>query len=524
MSFPFEWNSYADQPHNVAPKSERLRYHLRHAGAYFALAGANLRRAWPALARYRRLWKDMYGRPATIGGGAVACAVSETGERGEEIAGLLADAGVGATLVRAASWERDELGRRERFVRLLRDRGIEVTLALIQRRDDVLDAAGWRGFLEEVFDRFGPLCPRFEIGHAWNRTKWGVWSHREYLGLAKPAFEIAPRAGVKLVGPAVIDFEFHLYPVTLPRLPFDKISSLLYVDRVGAPENKQFGWSASRKLALLRGVVDASGARDRGLWITEVNWPLAGTGPWSPAAGRPNVGEGEQADYLVRYYVLMLASGLVERVYWWQLAAPGYGLIDSREEPWRRRPAFHAFRRLRAALEGSEYLGVDDGAGERGDRNVASASATEAEPKEPAVEKAEYSGSSRGLLGGEGVSPQSFQSRVGHERSESERIRQAPAQPLREERMRAARRRLKRGGIAGPRALERTGTKEGPLRLFRFRGAEGEFAIIWTTGPSERIRFNRPIRRIVDRDGREVRLSSTGIEITGSPLYVYFGR
>jgi hypothetical protein len=37
-------------------------------------------------------------------------------------------------------------------------------------------------------------------------------------------------------------------------------------------------------------------ARGRaGLWITEVNWPLAGTGAFSPAAGKPNVGEDEQA-------------------------------------------------------------------------------------------------------------------------------------------------------------------------------------------------------------------------------------
>jgi len=360
MSFPFEWNPYADQPHNVAPRSERFRRHLRHAGSYFAIAGANLRRLVPGLRRYRRYMKEMHRVPVTIGPGAMSCAVSPAGPKDAEALDLLTETGVGHTLVRVPSWERGKLAEHEAFVRVLRGRGFEVTLALVQRRSDVLEPDSWRAFLEEVFSRFAPLVSIFEIGHAWNRTKWGVWDHREYVRLAEPAFEIAPRFGAKLAGPAVIDFEFHLYPVTLPRLPFDKVTSHLYVDRMGAPENKQFGWSAVKKLALLKAAVDVSARAGRDVWITEVNWPLAGTGPYSPAAGKPNVTEEEQADYLIRYYVLLLASGLVERITWWQLAAPGYGLVDNREEPWRRRPAFHAFRTLRARLGGSVFEGLGE--------------------------------------------------------------------------------------------------------------------------------------------------------------------
>jgi hypothetical protein len=360
MSFPFEWNPYADQPHNVASRSERFRHHLRHAGSYFAIAGANLCRLVPGLRRYRRYMKEMHRVPVPIVPGAMSCAVSSAGPKDAEALDLLAETGVGQTLVRVPSWERGKLAAHEAFVRALRDRGFEVTLALLQRRSDVLESGSWRAFLEEVFSRFAPLVSAFEIGHAWNRTKWGVWDHREYVRLAEPAFELAPRFGAKLAGPAVIDFEFHLYSVTLPRLPFDKVTSHLYVDRMGAPENKQFGWSAVKKLALLKAVVDVSSRAGRDVWITEVNWPLSGTDPYSPASGRPNVTEEEQANYLVRYFVLLLASGLVERITWWQLAAPGYGLVDTREEPWRRRPAFHAFRTLRARLEGSVFEGLGE--------------------------------------------------------------------------------------------------------------------------------------------------------------------
>ena len=83
----------------------------------------------------------------------------------------------------------------------------------------------------------------------------------------------------------------------------------------------------------------------------------------APAAGKPNVTEEEQADYLVRYYVLLLASGLIERITWWQLAAPGYGLVDSREPAWRARPSYRALRTLVEMLAGSEFTGgtIEDG-------------------------------------------------------------------------------------------------------------------------------------------------------------------
>ena len=373
MSFPFEWNPLADQPHNVAPRSERFRHHLRHAGSYFEIAGANLRRLGPGLLRYHRAMKHLYREQVSIPPGAFGCAVSPAPVPGSapgrapsaagdaRVLDLFGETGASRALVRLASWERrnEDLAAREALVRGLRDRGVDVLLALLQRRADVLDPGSWRAFLEEAFGRFAPLVSAFEIGHAWNRTKWGVWDHREYLSLAEPAFELAPRFGVKLAGPAVIDFEFHLYAVTLPRLPFDAVTSLLYVDRKGAPENGQCGWTAEKKLALLKAAVDTAArpGAGRGLWITEVNWPLAGTGAFSPAAGKPNVSEDEQADFLVRYYVPCLASGHAERVYWWQLVAPGYGLVDDRESPWRRRPAFRAFAELRRRLEGSVFEG-----------------------------------------------------------------------------------------------------------------------------------------------------------------------
>lgn len=356
MSFEFRWNPFTDQPHNIAPRKERFLHHFRHAGSYVSLVLSNLRKAHAVLPLYREYRKKMFKEQVNIDT-PFALSVSPSREQDEEVVEALKELGICRSLVRIPSWEREKLEVFQEFMKHLAENDIELTIALLQQRNDVLDPSCWEGFLEDVFSRFAKFSSFFEIGHAWNRTKWGVWDYKEYLNLAHPAVSLSKKYNAELVGPAVIDFEFHLYPPVLRAIPFDKVSSLLYVDRVGAPENKQFGWDTPRKVALLKAVVDGSSRGKRDLWITEVNWPLKGTGKYSPASGRPNVSEEEQADYLVRYYILCAASGFVERIYWWQLVAPGYGLIDSRGKEWRRRPSFYAMKTMVSQLERSLFKG-----------------------------------------------------------------------------------------------------------------------------------------------------------------------
>jgi len=350
----FRWNVYADQPHNIASRKERLKRHLKYGASYLSLVGSNLRWAYPVLSLYRKYRERMYREPSRIES-PFAVSVSPAGEKNEEVIKNLKEIGVNKTLVRIPSWDRKKLGLYEKFIELLTNNKFEVTIAMLQNREDVLSPIRWQSFVKEVFSRLGRRDSFFEIGHAWNRTKWGVWDYKEYLKLAAAALSFAHDHGVKLVGPAVIDFEFHLYPAVLKAVPFDKVSSLLYVDRQGAPDNAQFGWTTAKKVALLKAIIDSCSQKGRDCWITEVNWPLKRTGKYSPASGKPNVSEDQQADYLVRYFVICLASGLVERIYWWQLVAPGYGLIDSRPREWRQRPSFSALRTLIKNLEGSTF-------------------------------------------------------------------------------------------------------------------------------------------------------------------------
>ena len=161
----------------------------------------------------------------------------------------------------------------------------------------------------------------------------------------------------------MIDFEYHVTAAVLNLaglgLRFDGVSALLYVDRRGAPENRQAGLDTEGKVTLLKAIADTARNADGRVYLTEVNWPLR-EGPHSPAGRAVSVGEEEQADYLVRYYLAALGTGLVERVFWWQIVAKGYGLVDPGEggRELRRRPSFFALKTLAAQLGGATLEAV----------------------------------------------------------------------------------------------------------------------------------------------------------------------
>jgi hypothetical protein len=247
----------------------------------------------------------------------------------------------------------------------LAQNGIDVVISIPQSREAVNDRDSWKAHIKETFDAFSPYCKYFIIGHTPNRGKWGIWDFgmNEYKSLFGTAREVAREyKGIKLIGPSIIDFEWEYMLAILDSLHSDDIdivNSLLYVDGKGAPENKQMGFNTSDKVTLIYAVANIY-SQGIPLWITEVNWPLKGQEEYSPAGG--GVSEENYANFLVRYNTLVTCSGFVERIYWWQLIAKGYGLIDSTSGHLRKRPALYTLKTLRSQLIGSTYLSrISDG-------------------------------------------------------------------------------------------------------------------------------------------------------------------
>jgi hypothetical protein len=353
------WDHLSDQPHQHATRGEKLKIRLADSPSHLRELAIAIRAAPGVWRRYRDLQQRLYSTPTTFGG--VGLAVRPWTDDPEIQLREISELGVGPVLIRLHPWE-DDHAAEENLAEALAGKGHELAFVIPQNRDLVRDRGRWRAAVEELSERFSPFGRRFQVGQAINRSKWGVWTRSEYADLYLEAAEILRRSeGVEVMGPAVIDFEFlallGLLEVRIPGLDFDIVSSLLYVDRRGAPENRQLGMDTVDKVALLRAIAEVGRNSSDRCWITEVNWPLW-EGPHSPAGKSVSVGEEEQADYLVRYYLLTLGTGLVERVYWWRLIARGYGLISpANTGALRRRPAWHAFRALVNQLEGATFLG-----------------------------------------------------------------------------------------------------------------------------------------------------------------------
>ncbi|HEX6203975.1 MAG TPA: lipopolysaccharide kinase InaA family protein [Thermoanaerobaculia bacterium] len=348
------WDPLSDQPHLHAGKLAKLGSRLRDAPAHArhaAAAGRLLPRAWR---RLREIEAAGTGAPAPFAGAGVAVRPWPA-----DPAGLLSavdDLGVRHALVRLHPWQ-DDHGDEEALAAALAGRGIEVSFSLPQSRELVRDPARWRAAVRELAGRFAPHGRRFVVGQAVNRSKWGVWSPEEYRALAAAAAEeLRGHRGIEVLGPAVIDWEPHatagyLGLAGMPR--FDALASLLYVDRRGAPESRQSGYDALRKATFLAALAEVAPACEPRSWITEVNWPLR-EGPHSPAGRLVAVDEETQADRLVRYFVPLLGSGRVQRIFWWQVIARGYGLVAPEADgTLRRRPSWQAMATMLRQLAGT---------------------------------------------------------------------------------------------------------------------------------------------------------------------------
>jgi len=258
--------------------------------------------------------------------------------------------GVRHILLRVPLWETERLEEHVAFVESLPE--CTFAICIMQDGEHVADADLWRRNLRRVVRAFWPRVTDFQIGQGINRSKWGFLSVAQFLEFASEAEELRDEfPGIRFVGPSVLDFETtpflrsiaHGYPIS-----WDVVSCGLYVDRRGSPRNRQMlFFDFTQKIYRFASCILLANKGSRRMWITEVNWPLSGEGSFAPTGEAECVSEEEAAIYLREYYEDAWKSQLLERVYWWQLVAKGYGLMDTEDDgSLRKRPAYHAFKRL----------------------------------------------------------------------------------------------------------------------------------------------------------------------------------
>ncbi|HEC12739.1 MAG TPA: hypothetical protein ENI80_05745 [Acidiferrobacteraceae bacterium] len=346
------WDPHSDQPYRITP-AQKHRLAPAALGEY-AITLLTALSLSPAIG-----WRYLFDRPNPTSMTTrqfVGLGISLDAGYPDEAVEMVNELGVKELLLRVPVWD---LERIDEYVAYAgRFQGCRFLINVLQHRDSVRDHNAWRESLRTIFENFKYITTDFQIGNASNRSKWGCRHTGEYLRLLEIAEEVREKyPDIRLVGPSVIDFEpLAMIRALLNRRHYhlDKVSALLYVNRRGAPVNRQFGiFDLKAKLRLFNAIASLSGHGSGKLWITEFNWPLLDTKPYTPNSGRPQttVDPELQAHCLKDYYRIARQSGCVEKVYWWQLIAPGYGLVDSRGGQLQKRPAYYA---LKALLRDSE--------------------------------------------------------------------------------------------------------------------------------------------------------------------------
>ena len=355
MKEPFMWDCYSDQPAQLKDrvfkkqmrKKESFSLFKTIVIALFILPISLL--AMPFVKRKEIDSKDFF----SIG--------IEFDREPELTLEYLQELNTSRVLLRVKLWELHKLEELKLFLQKLTDK--KVTLKILQDRENIEDLKLLEDNLEQIFTTLHGLVDIYEVGSTINRAKWGFFSVNEYTRFYKTAYDlkISKFPNIKLIGSAVIDFEYHFTAHTLFNLSsyrYDGVSSLLYVDRRGAPENTQLGFSLSDKIAWLSTMVWLSPKVSQELHITETNWPLSDTAPYAPTSEHECVSEELYSNYMLRYYLLSFASQQVDSVSWHQLIAPGYGLIDSRNGIVKRE-AFDTYKFMVQNLSKAQFLRLD---------------------------------------------------------------------------------------------------------------------------------------------------------------------
>ena len=355
MKEPFKWDNYSDQPAQLKDRTFKKMMRKRQLGSHLQTLFTALiifpisLMAMPFVKR-KSIKQDEF----------IALGVDFEREC-EATHELLEELGVQNILLRCKLWEMDKLDDLALFIDKHSQK--QITLKILQDRENIEDLVLLEKNLDAIFSKLGDEVAIYEIGSTINRAKWGFFSVGEYNKFFKVAYDLkkSKYPNLTLIGSGVIDFEYHFTAHTLfnfCKYKFDGISSLLYVDRRGAPENTQLGFTLSDKIAWLSTMLWLSPKTAKKTYITEVNWPLKGTAPYAPTSEKECVSEEEYANYMLRYYLLAFASQQIDSVSWHQLIAPGYGLVDNRDGI-KKRVAFKTFKFMLETLKSAQFLRLD---------------------------------------------------------------------------------------------------------------------------------------------------------------------
>lgn len=349
MNNHFIWDSYSDQPHIIKDRAFKKAVRKKAWLDYLTMALSSLL----ILPLSAALMKFFRGKAKVSNIDLVGIGVNLDKDDGKNTQqNLIEELGVKNLIIRVALNDIENIDRYVEFAKSFGEKNILINI--IQNRENLENHQLLRENLAIIFTKFSSISDEFQIGTTINRLKWEIFSIKEdYI----PMFEVAQSIRdskfphIKLLGPSVIDFEYY-YNVramfNMKKIKYDITSALLYVDRRGSPQNTQYGiFDLKNKIDLLYSLVKLSPkTTSDDIYITEVNWPIKNTAPYAPTSEKECVSCEDYTQYMIDYFKIARDSGKIKRVYWHQLIAPGYGLVDNRDDKIVKYPQFYALKEL----------------------------------------------------------------------------------------------------------------------------------------------------------------------------------
>ena len=338
---PFSWDKFSDQPHIITDKkfkkSQKKKFFLEYLKMLFVFM---------IIFPISFVWQFLMCYPKA----KMQLGIGVNLDKGDVQYDLVDELGVKELLVRIPLWD---IARIDEYVDFAKGFGSDknIMINILQDREHVDNLELLRTDIKIIFEKFQSLSSEYQIGSTTNRTKWGFFAVSEYLNFYQVAQRVRDQnfPELKLIGPSVIDFEYYYTASSLfnlKNIKFDKLSSLLYVDRRGAPDKRQYGFNFKNKINLLTSMVHLSAKANNEIYITEANWPLENTAPYAPTSEKECVSESDYSQYMQDYIKIAKGTNKIDKLYWHQLVAPGYGLVDNRDGVVRKTLAFYKFKQL----------------------------------------------------------------------------------------------------------------------------------------------------------------------------------
>ena len=344
---PFVWDFYSDQPHVIRNRAYKKQMRKKHLIDYIKLFFTALF-ILPIAILFMKLFKgkqeisneDFYGIGVNLDKGPIQKELVEELE-------------VKNLLIRMPLNDIKNIDSYVQFANSFNETSKKnIFINIIQDRNNIENEDLFRNNLELIFTKFKDICFEYQIGTTINRMKWEFFSINEYMDFYMLAQNLRDEKfpNIKLMGPSVIDFEYYYNAramFNLKKIKYDIVSALLYVDRRGAPQNSQYGiFDTKNKIDLLYSLVKLSPKCTNDIYITEVNWPISNTAPYAPTSEKECVSCEEYTKYMLDYHKISKDSKKIKKVFWHQLIAPGYGLVDNRDGKIVKYPQYYKYKEM----------------------------------------------------------------------------------------------------------------------------------------------------------------------------------